>query len=201
MSKDYLVNLVFSFTFLNLAVVGISALSFDSTFHTMVRIGGVVCNLFMGVFLLMNKKAISDASPIHKPYWLGMIASNIAAVKLIDMNCSMFSIYSICFIVGLVIVLVSLFSMGNSFAVTPMLSRIRTSCIYSVVRHPMYLGESCMVISCILSSVTYLSLLLLIPYLFFTVMRIHEEEKLLLKSDTYKEYCASTPWRLLPFIW
>lgn len=201
MSKGYLVNIVFSVTFVNLAIVGMSTLSLDGTLYSMVRTGGIVCNIAMAVCLLLNKHAVADASPLHRPYWLGMIASNIAVVKMMDMHCTMFGVGGVCFLVGMAIVLVSLFSMGNSFAVTPMMSTIRTSSVYSVVRHPMYLGESIMVMACILSAASHVSLLLLIPYVFFTVMRIRDEERLLLESDQYRRYCARTRWRLFPGLW
>jgi len=74
--------------------------------------------------------------------------------------------------------------------------------IYSIVRHPMYLGA---VLILIFMPLALDSLWALIPALFicvFVVLRLLDEEKLLLTElDGYKEYCEKTRYHLIPFIW
>ena len=105
------------------------------------------------------------------------------------------------YVIGFIIVMLSLFSLGHSFAVTPMLSKIKTHYIYRFVRHPMYLGESIMLFSCVVASETIISILVFFLYLTNMVLRIQEEEKLLLQTDEYKGYCTKTRWRLFPYVW
>ncbi|MBP5561687.1 MAG: isoprenylcysteine carboxylmethyltransferase family protein [Muribaculaceae bacterium] len=200
-NKNYTINVAFGVTFINLAIVGLCSLFPAPTFFFAVRAGVVLCNLAMGGVLLFNNKSTSDAAPLHRPYWLGVIAANIAAVKVIDETCPLMSVHTVVFVVGLAMALASLWSLGKSFAVTPMTSTIKTRRMFSFVRHPMYLGESLMVLSCLLTSMSVVSALVLLLYAFFMVMRIGEEEKLLLKTEEYQKYCVSTPWRLIPFVW
>jgi len=74
--------------------------------------------------------------------------------------------------------------------------------VYSIVRHPMYLGA---VLILIFMPLALDSLWALIPALFicvFVVLRLLDEEKLLLTElDGYKEYCEKTRYHLIPFIW
>lgn len=199
--KHYIVNLAFGITFLNLAIVGICNLNLTSSFMAMVQVCAIACNTLMGIMILFNTIASSSSSPLHNPHWLGMIACNIALVKLIDATHPLCGALSLLFLVGFVIVIISVLSIGRSFAVTPMLSQIKTRHIYRMVRHPMYLGEILMITACFLTSITIVSSIVMALFIVFAVLRIREEEKLLLKSDSYKQYCITTPWRIIPHLW
>ena len=73
---------------------------------------------------------------------------------------------------------------------------------YRIVRHPMYLGASVMVLFTPLALGSYLTLpafVLLIPLI---VLRLLNEEKVLHQElPGYAEYCVHTRFRLVPFIW
>ena len=77
-----------------------------------------------------------------------------------------------------------------------------TTGLYSVVRHPMYSATVIMFLSipCILGS-----LWAVIPFLCYIpiiVIRILDEEKLLIKElKGYTDYCNIVCWRLVPLIW
>lgn len=201
MNKDYLTNLTFGITFLNLAIVGITALNLECTFQTVVRLGSVLCNLMMGTLLLFNKRSVSAHGPLYKPFWLLMIICNMLIVKMIDGEQPALSVASFLFVTGLVAVLFSLFSLGGSFAVTPMSSEVKTRFAYGLVRHPMYLGESVMVMACVLATRNLLSIPVFLLFVLSVVLRIREEEALLVKSEQYRLYCTSTRWRIIPFVW
>lgn len=74
--------------------------------------------------------------------------------------------------------------------------------LYSIVRHPMYLGMLLIYLFAPLALGSYWAImffLLNIPYL---VLRIKSEEKMLLQDlPGYREYCQKTRYRLLPSIW
>jgi protein-S-isoprenylcysteine O-methyltransferase Ste14 len=74
--------------------------------------------------------------------------------------------------------------------------------IYSIVRHPMYLG---MLLITLFSPLALGSFWALIPFVFSvpaTILRIQNEEKLLFKELLgYREYCLKVNYRVLPFIW
>lgn len=74
--------------------------------------------------------------------------------------------------------------------------------LYSVVRHPMYLGALVMFIPapCALGSYWGMITMFVIPIVL--VLRILNEESVLKKElYGYKEYCQKTKYRLIPFFW
>jgi protein-S-isoprenylcysteine O-methyltransferase Ste14 len=74
--------------------------------------------------------------------------------------------------------------------------------LYSVVRHPMYVGVLIMYIPTPIALGSYWGL---IPFVFLPLslaLRILNEEKVLSeKLPGYKDYCKKTRYRLLPYIW
>lgn len=201
MNTDRITNIAFGLTFINLSVVGITSIQTEALFLSMVRFGAVLCNIVMGITLLFNKDARSDASPLHRPFWLGMIICNIIAVKMVNETLPLVCIQSAIYITGIITTLISVASLGQSFSVTPMISTIKTSAIYKLVRHPMYLGETLMLIACGFASESLIIISVIIVYLYITVLRILEEEKVLRHEDAYIKYCHETKWRLIPYIW
>lgn len=201
MSRSHFVNLLFGVTFLNLTVVGMFHLICSNTFLAMVRLCIVLFNFVMGIMLIRNNKSILVSSPLHRPYWLLMIVCNIVVVKLIDELHPLVDIASVVFMIGTIILLFTLCSLRGSFAVVPMVSPIKTKFLYRVVRHPMYLGESLMLLACVIASKTPISFIVYVAYLATMILRIKEEEKLLSLNTEYESYCLKVTWRLLPNIW
>ncbi|UCB56871.1 MAG: isoprenylcysteine carboxylmethyltransferase family protein [Candidatus Omnitrophota bacterium] len=80
--------------------------------------------------------------------------------------------------------------------------KVVTTGLYALVRHPMYLGALVMYVFTPLALGSYWALLL-IPFLtIFLVLRILDEEKLLLRQlRGYWEYTQKTRYRLIPGIW
>jgi protein-S-isoprenylcysteine O-methyltransferase Ste14 len=80
--------------------------------------------------------------------------------------------------------------------------KVITTGLYSLVRHPMYLGVLIMYLPTPLALGSYWGL---IPMAFLPVtlvFRILNEEKVLSENlEGYKDYCLSTKHRLIPYIW
>jgi len=73
---------------------------------------------------------------------------------------------------------------------------------YALVRHPMYLGMSVMVVGMPLALGSYAALplfLLVIPLLIYRL--VHEERILRRDLAGYAEYCEHTRFRLVPGVW
>jgi protein-S-isoprenylcysteine O-methyltransferase Ste14 len=72
---------------------------------------------------------------------------------------------------------------------------------YAIVRHPMYAGSLIMLLGFPLALGSFWGLLLIPPIIFFIVLRLLNEEKILKKNLAgYAEYCRAVPYRLAPYV-
>jgi protein-S-isoprenylcysteine O-methyltransferase Ste14 len=73
---------------------------------------------------------------------------------------------------------------------------------YALVRHPMYLGMSILLLATPIALGSYWALLAFIPIPPMLALRLLNEEELLLKElQGYGEYRKKVRYRLIPFIW
>jgi len=80
--------------------------------------------------------------------------------------------------------------------------KVITTGLYSIVRHPMYLGVLIMYIPTPVALGSYWGLIPMATIPLAIVFRILNEEKVLSKDLAgYKEYCQKTRYRLIPLIW
>lgn len=80
--------------------------------------------------------------------------------------------------------------------------QVVSSGLYGVVRHPMYTSTITLFISMPIVLGSWWSMLIFLFYIPIIVVRIIDEEKLLLQElKGYDEYCKRVRWRLIPFIW
>jgi protein-S-isoprenylcysteine O-methyltransferase Ste14 len=74
--------------------------------------------------------------------------------------------------------------------------------LYSVVRHPMYVGALIMMVGMPLALDSYWGLVTLVPGAAVLAMRIDDEEKMLRQElDGYSEYTQKVHYRLVPGVW
>ena len=74
--------------------------------------------------------------------------------------------------------------------------------LYGVVRHPMYTSTITLFISMPIVLGSWWSLLIFLFYIPIIVVRIIDEEKLLLQElKGYDQYCKNVRWRLFPYLW
>ena len=74
--------------------------------------------------------------------------------------------------------------------------------LYSVVRHPMYSGGLLLMFFTPLALGSWWALPFALPMFVVIILRLLDEEKVLLQSLTgYKEYCQKVHYRLIPRIW
>jgi protein-S-isoprenylcysteine O-methyltransferase Ste14 len=74
--------------------------------------------------------------------------------------------------------------------------------LYSIVRHPMYVGGLLLLLFTPIALGSFWALLLFFPLTIVIVLRLLDEEKFL--SDHlpgYREYCQKIRYRLIPLIW
>jgi protein-S-isoprenylcysteine O-methyltransferase Ste14 len=73
---------------------------------------------------------------------------------------------------------------------------------YRIVRHPLYLGATLMLLFTPFALGSYWALLAFGPLVALIVFRLLNEEKVLRRElPGYSEYCLRTRFRLVPFVW
>ncbi len=73
---------------------------------------------------------------------------------------------------------------------------------YAIIRHPMYTGMLAMVLFAPLALGSYWAVIPALLFIPWVVLRIKNEEELLLRSlPGYRAYCAKTVYRLIPLVW
>ncbi|MEN6324557.1 MAG: isoprenylcysteine carboxylmethyltransferase family protein, partial [Proteiniphilum sp.] len=73
---------------------------------------------------------------------------------------------------------------------------------YGVIRHPMYTGLLMMILFAPLALGSYWAVLPALLYIPWTVIRIKNEEEMLLRDlPGYREYCSRITKRMIPSVW
>lgn len=150
-------------------------------------------------------KEIIKTPLILKVYYLGFILpgidfrfhwSNIELWIVILSNIIVFASYIFIFYVF----------KKNSYASTVIQVESEQNVIssgpYALVRHPMYLGMVIMSLFMPIALGSYISIIPMIFIIPITIIRIKNEEEILLKNlNGYNKYCSKTKYRLIPFVW
>ncbi len=102
--------------------------------------------------------------------------------------------------VGFSMQIIALLSLNTSFSIVPANRGIKTNFGYSIVRHPIYATYIISISGYLLLNLSLLNIFWAMFFLVLTVIRIYEEEKLLLADKNYQEYVKKVPYRLLPFV-
>ncbi len=80
--------------------------------------------------------------------------------------------------------------------------KVITTGLYSVIRHPMYLGFLVMIVLTPIALGSWRAIPVFLIYIPILTWRILSEEKVLLRDLAgYREYCLKKRYRLRPFIW
>lgn len=91
-------------------------------------------------------------------------------------------------------------SLNRSVGLLPANRGIRTGGAYRWIRHPLYASYTLSNLGYLASNPSAANALICLAALAAQVLRIHQEERLLLRDPAYAEYAARARWRLLPFV-
>lgn len=94
----------------------------------------------------------------------------------------------------------------NSFAASTVQveadQKLASTGLYGIVRHPMYTGNVITILGFPLALGSYWGLLPVIPGVLMLILRIRDEEKLLIEQlEGYREYAQKSRYRLVPLMW
>lgn len=102
---------------------------------------------------------------------------------------------------GLVIALIGLGFLGRSFGVVAAIRRVKTSGIYGLVRHPIYAAYLLSYTGYVLENPSLRNVALLALSTAGQVVRIAEEERVLVGDPDYRAYRRRVRYRLIPYVY
>lgn len=103
-------------------------------------------------------------------------------------------------IVGLLLSMVALLSLGRSFGIVAANRGVRTGGLYRFVRHPIYGSYVIGYIGFLLGNPSILNILLIIVTFICQYLRAVAEEQVLARDPSYQTYMQRVRYRFIPFI-
>jgi protein-S-isoprenylcysteine O-methyltransferase Ste14 len=180
----------FGFAFFLLATI-IAVLTAISKPNLLVWLA-VPQNAIIAVMYAVRKK---ETKSNRSGLWLGLMASVLPMTHYPKVISTVLLVIGL---VGYALVLWSLLILGRSFGIAPADRGLVTRAPYSLVRHPMYLGELVYRGAIVLASLTLINVFLFLFMIAIQVTRICMEERII---DGYDDYRGIAHWRLLRGIW
>jgi protein-S-isoprenylcysteine O-methyltransferase Ste14 len=142
--------------------------------------------------------------------WYASLAAMVA-ISALDHRFGWSSVPSAICAMGDVLVAVglgvtSLVVIQNSFAASTVQvetgQTVVSTGLYGLVRHPMYTGNVITIVGFPLALGSYGGLVSVVPGLVALIVRIRDEERLLVEQlDGYHEYTQKARYRLVPYVW
>jgi protein-S-isoprenylcysteine O-methyltransferase Ste14 len=102
---------------------------------------------------------------------------------------------------GVLLALVSLATLGRSFGLVAANRGVKTRGPYRLVRHPAYTGYLISYVGYVLENPAPANVALLLLGTAFQLLRIREEEHLLVRDSRYEQYRSSVRYRLVPLLY
>jgi len=104
-------------------------------------------------------------------------------------------------LLGLVLIVAALLSLGRSFGVVAAHRGIRTGGLYRWVRHPLYAAELLFLLGFTLAHASVWNAGVWLLAALFQALRAGLEERLLAGDPGYRAYRLRCPFRFLPWVW
>jgi protein-S-isoprenylcysteine O-methyltransferase Ste14 len=157
--------------------------------------------IVLALLLALRRKPLGKASGFYPRFaavagmWIGVAIVLLPARELsVPLNVAS----TLLILCGVVFALYSVLELGRSFSVMPEARRLVTNGPYSLIRHPVYLGEAVALVGVTLQYLSPLALVLLAMQFIFQLERMKNEERVLSRAfPGYQDYAAHTA-RLLP---
>jgi protein-S-isoprenylcysteine O-methyltransferase Ste14 len=102
---------------------------------------------------------------------------------------------------GVAFALVSLTALGRSFGLVAANRGVKTGGPYGLVRHPAYAGYLISYLGYVAENPSLRNFALLFVGTAFQLVRIHEEERLLVSDSAYETYRRRVRYRLIPLVY
>lgn len=172
----------------------------DEVWLTPVRLGLMTLHIEVAFLFLWRGGLIDQGKPREFLLATPSLILGGLAFKLSPTPVEWPLLATLPFLLGVVWSAFSLATLGKSFAILPSVRECVSRGPYRLIRHPIYLGESIMLLGCIIAAggKTWWIFIFFAPAIF---ARIHAEESALMRSsEGWRMYSKQVPWRLIPKI-
>ena len=160
----------------------------------------VVAETIAALFLIIRRDP--DVTRHSWQTWLTTACGTLAPLLLRPVEAAEdVPLGEILLVFGLAMQILSLASLNRSFGLLPALRGVKSSGMYSWVRHPLYAAYVIMFLGYLVNNQSLSNIAVVIFGTAFLVMRIHYEEDLLIQQADYRRYVNRTRWRLIPAVW
>ena len=131
--------------------------------------------------------------------WLIALCGTAAPLMFRPMdNGSDFSVATGMQVIGLAMLVYVIRTFNRSSGMAVARHGVRRDGLYRFVRHPLYLAFMFSEYGYVLNHTTFYNLCVLAFVTFFQVLRINEEERLLLDDEEFQGYVDQTRWQVIP---
>jgi protein-S-isoprenylcysteine O-methyltransferase Ste14 len=160
----------------------------------------VVTETIVAVFLVIRRDP--DETLHSWQTWLTTTCGTLAPFLLRPVDASADVLLgNVLQVSGFLLQIGALIALNRCLGLLPAYRGVKSSGLYSWVRHPLYMAYVVTYIGYYLNNPSIGNLGIVITGTGFLVMRIRYEEALLIKYPKYAEYAADTRWRLFPAVW
>jgi protein-S-isoprenylcysteine O-methyltransferase Ste14 len=150
------------------------------------------------LFLARSRAVVFSSRIVDYVYTLAALGSPMFFRPLFGMGASLVG-ESLVF-AGAVLVIGGFLSLNRSFGIAPENRGIKTTGMYRIVRHPMYLGYLLAETGFVLNNLSFYNVFILATAAFFLLLRLQAEERLLGEDPAYQAYAQRTAWKLVPLV-
>ncbi len=168
---------------------------------SLVRLATFALNFCVGILFIFRKSVVKNGS--IKSILISFPSFILGGVlfKMSNPFSNWSQLNNLLFILFSLLACVSLMYLGKNFSVFPNLRSISINGPYRLIRHPSYASELGLISCCCAANCSFLTISLLILFIYFIIFRIKEEEQLLVYDNDYIKYKMNVKWRLIPHIW
>jgi protein-S-isoprenylcysteine O-methyltransferase Ste14 len=110
-------------------------------------------------------------------------------------------ISSVVMLTGLSLTILSKFYLNRSFGLVAANRGVKVGGPYRIIRHPMYLGYIVNQLGFLLASFNVTNLAIYLVAWVCQIIRVHEEESVLLNDATYQQFAGRVTARLIPGVY
>jgi protein-S-isoprenylcysteine O-methyltransferase Ste14 len=165
--------------------------------------GAIFMALVVAFFIIRLKPRRSSHNVIHIGVALlgSFMMTAVAIAPMSETPNALTVIATVIMVSGTLITAAALLFLRRSFSITPEARQLVTSGMYSLVRHPMYLGEILGSLGMVLAAVSPFTVAIFTVFVLLQVRRMDYEERILEQAfPDYRLYKQQTP-RLIPGVY